>query len=293
MKHRKLTSALVATGLLFPIAAFGQTTGTGQTAQQDRERQQQTQRDTQTTMGQTATQTQRDTQQRQTGAAATTGQQRQTGATATTGTATTQQRDTFGTQQRDTLGHAGISAAGAGQIRRIERGDLDNKPTANNLTGKNVVGSDGERVGTVHDIGLSSVLPSDLQNVQDQGMFGRNRDDQRTATGTAQTTGTTRAGGDTTGTTRTAQARVGDQTYSATMQTDGQDQFGLGLQQENEVTIYVSVGGVLGLGANIVGIPASQFTYDTENDELRLNQPSAEIERIADGEARRAGAAAE
>ena len=56
-----------------------------------------------------------------------------------------------------------IKGAAHADFQRIDREALESQMTAQELIGKTVVGSDGERLGAIHDIGFAHFLPSELQ----------------------------------------------------------------------------------------------------------------------------------
>ena len=122
-------------------------------------------------------------------------------------------------------------------IKRMDRDKLDSKLTAKELIGKEVVDMNGERLGSIHDIGLAQALPNEFRESE-------------------------RSEGSTT-------------TTSAV--------------QNNSINLYVAVGGVMGLGADIVSVPADRFGFDRENDRLTLDIPEDQFSAIADQDHDRSG----
>jgi hypothetical protein len=114
-------------------------------------------------------------------------------------------------------------------IKRVDRDKLDSKLTAKELIGKEVVDMNGERLGSIHDIGLAQALPDEF--------------------------------------------RAGESAEGAT---------GIGATQNNSIHLYVAVGGVMGLGSDIVSVPADRFGFDRENDRLTLDIPEDQFSSIAD-----------
>ncbi len=117
---------------------------------------------------------------------------------------------------------AHLKSAAHADFQRVDRESLESKMTAQELIGKTVVGSDGQRLGAIHDIGFAHFLPSEFQ-------------------------------GDAKSTTA----------------------------QDRGLNFYVAVGGVLGVGADIVSVPAERFGFDQENDHLTLDVTEDQFTAIA------------
>jgi hypothetical protein len=129
-------------------------------------------------------------------------------------------------------------SSGHADIKRVDRDKLDSKLTAKELIGKEVVDMNGERLGSIHDIGLAQVLPNEFRAVE---------------------TATDSASG-----------------LSA-------------MPNNNSINLYVAVGGIMGLGADIVSVPADRFGFDRENDRLTLDIPEDQFSAIADDDQDRTG----
>jgi hypothetical protein len=233
MKTPKIRSALVISALLIPVAAWGQTSGTtgSQTGQSS-----QSQRNQQTQPAQQPSQSSSD-QWRQTDQ-----QQRQHSSTSGSSAAT------------GTGSMAGTASMGMGEIKRVERAELDNRLTASDLIGKDVIGSDGEKIGTVKDLSLAAVLPSSFEE--------RGR-----AAASADSRPTTRASSPTT----SASSATSTSSLSGASTSDS----------SNDVIVYVAVGGVMGVGGDLVSVPASQLRFDAQTEQLRMDRSSTEITTIA------------
>jgi hypothetical protein len=228
MKTRHLTTIIVASSLMLPITALGQSS----TAERDRNAPAATSQATTGTPATGSTQT-------TTGARATTGSQSMSGERATTGSANWNERSAqHSSSMKSTSVHG---------IKKVDKDKLDSKLTAKELIGKEVADMNGERLGRVHDIGLAQALPSEFRAMEEAD---RSREFSTTA-GSALSSAA-----------------------SAVSAAAGM----------NNVNLYVAVGGIMGLGSDIVSVPADQFSYDRENDRLTLNISEDRFTAIAKGE---------
>jgi hypothetical protein len=142
------------------------------------------------------------------------------------------------------------SSAATAQVHRVSEDQLENRLTAGSLIGKEVVDRDGNTVGRIKDIGLASVLPSELRPVPETS-------DSMTDTAS------TRAMDD------TASSTAASAVASATATT-------------REPHVYLSVGGFMGVGDDLVAVPASQLERDTaEPDRFKINMLQDELKTIA------------
>jgi hypothetical protein len=115
-------------------------------------------------------------------------------------------------------------------IQRVEQDQIQQRFTARDVLGKQVVNHDGDRLGTVNDFALGQ----DLTN-----RFG-----------------------------------------ASEQQFEGQ---AAGLQAD-DIRLYLSIGGVLGMGANYVEVPADSLVYDRDNDRFILDIPQDRLSAIVDGQ---------
>lgn len=141
-------------------------------------------------------------------------------------------------------GHTGNSTA---DIRRVSQDRLDSRLTAKSLIGQKVVDQSGKEIGRVKDIGLSGVLPQDLQKSSSRrsGMSSSG-DDMSGSSGSMSSTGG-------------ASGMASD-----TMSSD--------LSSSRIVPVYVSVGGFLGAGGELVSIPANQLSRDGDNLKIQMSE---------------------
>jgi hypothetical protein len=233
MKTRHLTTIIVASSLMLPITALGQSS----TAERDRNAPAATSQATTGTPATGSTQT-------TTGARATTGSQSVSGERATTGSANWNERSAqHSSSMKSTSVHG---------IKKVDKDKLDSKLTAKELIGKEVADMNGERLGRVHDIGLAQALPSEFRAMEEADTS--RRDTSREFSTTA----------------GSALSSAGSAMSAAA-----------GM---NNVNLYVAVGGIMGLGSDIVSVPADQFSYDRENDRLTLNISEDRFTAIAEGE---------
>lgn len=145
-----------------------------------------------------------------------------------------------------------------GGIYRLNPELLDQRVTANTMIGKEVVDRDGKVVGTIKDLGLTSVLPLHLQSMTDP------RTDRRvTAPGIRPPTQ---------GEPETTPAETNPMSGANPMQPGG----------TADLNVLVQVSGDFGLEEDLLVIPASQLWRVEGNQErYRIVLTEAEIKNIA------------
>lgn len=241
MNQKKITS-LIAISSLLPIAAWSETSGsTGSSGRSSNS-------------GSSATQSSGSTSnsdwQRQNNASS-------TGTTSSSGSMSSNNNYNSGKRDRASTGSAmnsgsasqwdhSSAAGGVASIQRVKQDDLENRLTAESVIGKDVVDRDGNKIGTIKDIGLASVLPSSLQDATNRTAMSGSSTAPRTS-GTSASTGSSMDA------------------------------------SQGEAKVYISVGGFLGMGDDLVAVPASQLRRDsTDRDNFRLDVTQDQIKSIAD-----------
>lgn len=186
------------------------------------------------------------------------------------------------------------------EIKRISSDKLDKKVTAKSLLDKDVYDQEGNRVGQITDFALGNVLPAQLaqkmeRDMDEAGVMERDIDADRPTSGASvgvrssasQSATSSSAGqvGQSQRTTETAQAgqsstRPGEPRQGSIA---GTSTLGSEMHRDQELTLFVRVGGALGMGGDTVAIPASALDYDSEEDRFTVAKSSAEIAAIAEG----------
>ncbi len=224
MKTRKFTS-LIAVGSILPLAAWAQSDTGGST-------------NTTTTTPSSAAASDWESQRDQTGTTA----RDSASETRATDTATT--ADTADWSRDSSMA---TTSATAGEVQRVTQDDLEQQATASSIIGKDVVDRDGNKVGTVKDISIASLLPASLHQGTD-----------------------------------TASS---EQTIGATIDTALERV----TSPSTDVNVYVSVGGFMGMGNDLIAVPVSRLQSD--GDGLKIDMTQDELKSIADNEQRAMSAA--
>lgn len=146
-------------------------------------------------------------------------------------------------------GYTGSSTA---DIRRVSQDRLDSRLTAKSLIGQKVVDQSGKEIGRVKDIGLSGVLPQDLQKSSSASSSGMG----------------------------SSSSSSGSDLSSTGSMSSGMTS--AGLSSSRNVPVYVSVGGFLGAGGELVSIPASQLSRDGDN--LKVQMSESQIKSLTSNE---------
>lgn len=247
MKTRKLTS-VIAIGSILPLAAWGQSSGSSQG----------------TTSQGSGTTTDSTWRQGDTAPRAGSSSAGQAGSTSSGSQIDTTRSGTAGGWDRSGTSTASVGAQG--QLQRVSQDQLDQRLTANSLIGKKIVDRDGNDVGTVKDIGLAAVLPQHLNETGAATASSSTDMNRSTTTGTS-TTGTS-------GSSIAGTGSVGSSSeYSNPSMQSG---------SARDVNVYVEVGGFLGMGGDLVAIPASQLQRDaSEDDQFKVNLSQDDIQQVA------------
>jgi hypothetical protein len=146
-------------------------------------------------------------------------------------------------------GYTGNSTA---DIRRVSEDRLDSRLTAKSLIGQKVVDQSGKEIGRVKDIGLSGVLPQDLQKSSADNRSGMGSSSSGSGSDLSSSSGSMSATGSSSG--------MGSGMTSA------------GLSSSRNVPVYVSVGGFLGAGSELVSIPANKLSRDGDNLKVQMSE---------------------
>ncbi len=264
MKTQHLTS-LIAFGALLPLTALGQTNRDTDRERQERWRATEPSGETQTPSGAGAI----DRRPGHNSPHYAPGQQTTRDGAAGLGQGRDDDRQRqgqqqYGQQQRQHGQQQQIGAAGAGmgqgQIERLSSNEVDQRLTASSIIGKRIVDREGQDVGRIRDIGLSSVVPQ-LSERDQQGTQART---QRTETGQR----------------NQPQAQAQTQNRAGTG-IQGGVQIGQGDQQQwgasagvgsGEAKVFVQPDRALGARGDMVAIPASQLRRDGDNFRIDMSR---------------------
>jgi hypothetical protein len=191
-----------------------------------------------------------------------------------------QDKDRYGDKKADKK-HGGYSkhdkSASTSSIRAVLDDELENRLTAENVIGKDVVDVRGDKIGSVKDISLGSAL---------DGVVGK---EARATDRRSDSTLATTPGASTTNTGTMAGSTMGrSSTSSSSSDLDrARDSFGSAIAGMNDqVEVFVSVGGVMGVGSSLVSIPFSQLEWNAEEEHFRLDVSQEEIRAITDNASR-------
>lgn len=174
---------------------------------------------------------------------------------------------------------AGTKASGAstysgstvGHFQQINKEELKNRVTADDLVGKSVVDRDGKKIGEVKDVGLTQVIGTNKSGM-DAKHYGATGSVGGISAGASVSTQTGRpsaagspaspstiAGDDAVNSTSNRSATMSSGTVNLLVELDGD----VRQNQDNDKDFAV--------------IPASQVTFDHEEDRLRLSMARQEL----------------
>lgn len=136
------------------------------------------------------------------------------------------------------------------EMHRVTQESLDSQLTAKDLIGAAVHDSSGERLGTVADIGLSS-LSGDLKKQHRDQMKSEDKDYA------------------------SKDSMKKDSKKDSWSKTDK-------MGHSSEVTAYISVGGLFGIGDDIVAVPASKISWNESEEQYTLNVSKDQFVALAE-----------
>ena len=156
------------------------------------------------------------------------------------------------------------SHASSPPVRRATEVTLDQQVTAKDLIGREVYDRQNDHIGEIVDVALGGVVPVELKHA-----LAKNKD------GYAPTQ-------------RDATDRQHQPEPTKPSDRERDDQPGKErVQAFATSTVFISVGGVLGVGADLVRAPLSALRYDRRHDHIVLDLSSEELRSVLKTAARR------
>ena len=158
------------------------------------------------------------------------------------------------------------------EMHRVVKESLERQITAKDLIGASVYDGAGEKIGDIADISMSSLLPSDAA----QAFRAAKTDDDATlnSAGSLAADGTYASGTDRAAT----RAARDDMKKSKSEKSDWSSKAGMGSQ----ATVFISVGGLWGIGDDIVAVPASSLRYNQAEEHFTLAASKSEVVALAE-----------
>lgn len=147
-------------------------------------------------------------------------------------------------------------AGAAAPVRHTTEAALHQQVTAKDLIGRDVYDRQNDHVGEIVDIALGGVVPEELKNA----LAKSDRDDHSAAGAAAR---------DDTGRQAKATDRARDERPAEER-----------VQAFATSTVFISVGGVLGMGSDLLRAPLSALGYDRRHDRIVLDLSSDELRSI-------------
>jgi len=151
------------------------------------------------------------------------------------------------------------ASMGTAGIRRVSKDEVENQPTAKHVIGQAVYSSDGKKLGDISDLTISS----DFQAAQMAGIARR-------------------AGSDSTATTTTASDVARSDATSRRKDASKDWSSAKNMTVGSETQAIISVGGVLGVGDDLVSVPVSALNYDSSEERFTLSVTKDEFLAIAE-----------
>ncbi|MDQ8181082.1 PRC-barrel domain-containing protein [Pelagicoccus sp. SDUM812005] len=150
------------------------------------------------------------------------------------------------------------SAMGSQRMHRVTQDSLDRQVTAKDLIGASVYDNAGEKIGDIADIGISG-LPSSLN----KGHMDKDRKENK---------GTHLPD---------ANSQWGELDQSMQSQSSMRSQ---SMQGQGRVTAFISVGGLFGIGDDIVAVPANELSWDARKERFTLASTKSQVVALAEQE---------
>lgn len=137
-------------------------------------------------------------------------------------------------------------------IARVAKDAVKDRFTAKDLIGAGLYDRTGEKIGDIADIDLQAAVPGPLAT-----SFNADHAADRSIPAAGQSEGATRAPRSTT--------MTGADTSLA------------------HATVFVSVGGLFGMGDDLVSVPVAQLSYNAEDDRFEISAAKADVVALAEG----------
>ena len=166
-----------------------------------------------------------------------------------------------GNQQNQTQ-----QSGNSGQIQRITQESLEQKVTAKDLIGSTVYDQNGDNIGDIADVSVKRLVPNKLTKALRQNQEGMASTNSDWMTDNDQ-------GQD------SEQGEGWGESKKDKMQSSMKGMMGSG------ATVFISVGGLFGIGDDIVAVPASKLSYNEEEDRFTINASKDQIVALAEQEA--------
>lgn len=164
------------------------------------------------------------------------------------------------------------------QMRRIVKESLDRQVTAKDLIGASVYDSAGEKIGDIADIGMHGLLSQEAA----QAYRSAHTEDEISTTPGA--TSSTYSRADQTEmaarSERSDLERQSDKLKNEAEKAskDWSSKMGMG----SDATVFISVGGLWGIGDDIVAVPANSLSYDSAEEQFTLSASKSQVVALAE-----------
>ncbi|MGH8021114.1 MAG: PRC-barrel domain-containing protein [Opitutaceae bacterium] len=181
--------------------------------------------------------------------------------------------------------------ASTSEFRRVSRDALENQTTAKDVIGQAVYSSDGEKLGDISDLTVSS----DFQAARMAQTASRAERDYDSTSGSATAPGSLGSTSDrstTAANTPSSSSRTRSSTSSSSSSSTSADSLGRAADDAwssakamvgmDEPHAIISVGGVMGVGDNLVAVPVSALEFDSTEDRYTLSVTKSEFVAIAE-----------
>ncbi|HEY0945311.1 MAG TPA: PRC-barrel domain-containing protein [Opitutaceae bacterium] len=161
---------------------------------------------------------------------------------------------------------ADTAGAASPPVRHTTEATMDQHVTANDLIGRDVYDRQNNALGEIVDIALGGVVPQELKNA-----LAKSDRDGYSASGVAP------APGDDTGRQQQEQRNDGGEATDRERDDQPGDER---VQAFATSTVFISVGGVFGMGADLVRAPLSALGYDRRHNRIVLDLGSEELRSL-------------
>lgn len=189
-------------------------------------------------------------------------------------------------------------ASSIGSMKRVAKDSVENRFTAKDLIGAAVYDPAGERIGDIADIDLRGAVPSSLSMAFSHAKAGKSYDSMadkshgKPATSSGMASTGTPATSSGTGSMSDSSARPGaSSSTSTTGSRSASDALGdssrtyAGMDSSlHGATVFISVGGLWGIGDDLVSAPLSMLNYNTSEERFELASTKAQVVALAEGD---------
>lgn len=154
-------------------------------------------------------------------------------------------------------------------VRRTTEASMDQQVTAKDLIGREIYDRQNKHIGQIVDVALGGIVPEELKNA-----LAQSDRDGYAASGVAPLPGN-----------NTGRQQQSDPAKASDRELDDQPKSNR-VHASATSTVFIAVGGVLGIGADLIRAPLSALSFDRRHNRIILDLSSEQLRSLLKSTAR-------